>query len=202
MAHTRDRIVAAVIDLMRSRGFRGTGLKDVTTTAAATTGSLYHFFPGGKVELVCAAIREDGAAHEATFEHIARDAGGPGEAIDIFFCQAADVFEATDFIDLCPIGTIAAEMASSSPQIRGACEHVFDRWQAAIAAELSGSGLGASDAADLSATTIAALLGGFVLVRTRRSGAPLRAAGRHLHTLVDNRLSRQRDALAANRHDA
>ena len=67
MPATRDRILSAALDLMRSRGFRGTGLKDVTTAAAATTGSLYHFFPDGKDQLVREAVREDGAAHEATF---------------------------------------------------------------------------------------------------------------------------------------
>jgi AcrR family transcriptional regulator len=193
MSRSRDRIVAAAIELMRSRGFRGTGLKDVTAAAASTNGSLYHFFPGGKDELVCAAIREDGTVHEATFADIAREASGPGEAISTFFSQAADIFEATDYIDLCPIGTIAGEMASSSPQIRAACQDAFDGWQRVIATELSRSGINRGDATDLSATTIAALLGGFVLVRTRRSGAPLRAAGRQLHTLVDLHLAGQHD---------
>ena len=197
MASTRDRIIDAVLDAMRSRGFRGTGLKEVTTAAAATNGSLYHFFPGGKDELVCAAIREDGAAHEATFVDIARAARSPGEAIARFFSQAADVFEATDYIDLCPIGTVAGEMASTSPRLRAACEDAFNGWQRAIAAELHEGGLPPEDAADLSATTIAALLGGFVLVRTCRSGAPLRAAGRQLHTLVDGRLTGQDAAPAS-----
>lgn len=194
MPSTRDRILAAALDLMRSRGFRGTGLKDVTTTAAATTGSLYHFFPGGKDELVCAAIREDGAAHASTFVDIAREADGPGEAIATFFSQAANVLEATDYVDLCAIGTIAGEMASSSPQIRRACESAFDGWQQVITAELTRSGLDPEDAADLSATTVAALLGGFVLVRTRRSGSPLRAAGGQLHRLVDIHLTGQQHA--------
>ena len=190
MVDTRERILAAATDLMRSRGFRGTGLKDVTTTAAATTGSLYHFFPGGKDELVCAAIRADGAAHEAIFLDIAAQASSPGDAIATFFSQAADILEATDYVDLCPIGTIAGEMASSSHQIRTACEDVFNGWQQIITAELVGSGLDPDDAAQLSATTVAALLGGFVLVRTQQSGTPLRQAGHHLRELVDHRLAR------------
>lgn len=190
MTGTRDRLLAATTELMRSRGFRGTGLKDVTTAAAATTGSLYHFFPGGKDELVRVAIREDGAAHEAVFAGIARQTATPGEALSTFFSQAADVLEATDYVDLCPIGTIAGELASTNEEIRSACGDVFAGWQRMISAQLAGAGLDDPDVrAELSATAVAALLGGFVLVRTQRSGEPLRAAGRQLRALVDARLT-------------
>ena len=188
MPGTRDRLVSASVDLMRSRGFRGTGLKDVITAAAATTGSLYHFFPGGKDELARAVIRDDGAAHEATFTDVAQLANGPGEAICTYFGLAADVLEATGYVDLCPIGTIAGEVASSNDQLRDACEEVFGGWQRVVGAELVAAGLGDDVAAELSATTVAGLLGGFILVRTSRSGEPLRAAGRQLRALVDAHL--------------
>ncbi len=197
MTGTRDRLLASVVDLMRSRGFRGTGLKDVTTAAAATTGSLYHFFPSGKDELVEAAVRVDGAAHEAVFVDLAARSDGPGDAIATFFDQAADVLEATGYVDLCPIGTVAAEVASSNEPIRGACEDVFAGWQRVISAELTRTGLDPRTTAELSATAVAALLGGFVLVRTRRSGEPLRAAGRQLRELV--RVAVETGAPAAHR---
>lgn len=189
MTGTRDRLLTASVDLMRSRGFRGTALKDVTVAAGATTGSLYHFFPGGKDELVDAAIRGDGAAHEAVFVDVARRAAGPGEALAVFFDHAAGVLEETDYVDLCPIGTIAGELASSNDGIRRACDDAFGGWQRAISAELSSAGLDPDRAAELGATAVAALLGGFVLVRTQRSGEPLRAAGRQLRALVEAQLS-------------
>jgi AcrR family transcriptional regulator len=189
---TRARLLTSVVDLMRSRGFRGTGLKDVTTAAAATTGSLYHFFPGGKDALVQAAVRVDGAAHEAVFLEVAGRAAGPGDAIATFFDQAADVLEATGYVDLCPIGTVAGEVASTHDGVRVACEDVFAGWQRVISAQLTGVGLDPGTAAELSATAVAALLGGFVLVRTQRSGEPLRAAGRQLRELVDARLDHSR----------
>lgn len=190
MTGTRDRLLAAATGLMRSRGFRGTGLKDVTTAAAATTGSLYHFFPAGKDELVRAAVATDGAAHEAVFLEMARVASGPGAALATFFDQAADVLEETGYVDLCPIGTIAGEVASSNDAIRQACEDVFGGWQRVVAAELTRAGLDRDLTAELSATAVALLLGGFVLARTQRSGEPLRAAGRQLRDLVDARIAR------------
>ena len=101
--------------------------------------------------------------------------------------------EATGYVDLCPIGTVAGEVASSNDGIRGACLDVFDGWQRVITAELTRAGLDADLTAELSATAVAALLGGFVLVRTSRSGEPLRAAGRQLRALVDGRLAATTD---------
>ena len=189
MPETRQRILTAAVDLMRARGFRGTGLKGVTTAAAATTGSLYHFFPGGKDDLVEAAVREDGASHEAVFLAIARQADSPGAAVDTFFSQAADVLEATGYVDLCPVGTIAGEVASTHDRLRIACDDVFRGWERAIVAELTSAGLDPARAAELGATAVAALLGGFVLVRARRNGDPLRDAGRRLGDLVDTQVS-------------
>ena len=57
MTGTRERIVTATNELFRRRGYNGTSLKDVTVASGATTGSLYHFFPGGKAEL--AAFHDD-----------------------------------------------------------------------------------------------------------------------------------------------
>lgn len=188
MPATRDRILRASTELMRARGFRGTGLKDVTAAAASTTGSLYHFFPGGKDDLVREVVRLDGAAHEATFTDVARASAGPGEAVEAYFAAAADVLEATGFVDLCPIGTVAGETASTNEVVRGACEEVFAGWQRVVGAELGAAGLDDDTVAELSATTVAALLGAFILVRTQRSGEPLRAAGRQLRTLVEAQL--------------
>ncbi|HEY2481838.1 MAG TPA: TetR/AcrR family transcriptional regulator, partial [Caulobacteraceae bacterium] len=52
---TRTRLIRAAEQLLRIQGYAGTGLKQLTTTAEAPWGSLYHFFPGGKAELAVAA---------------------------------------------------------------------------------------------------------------------------------------------------
>ncbi len=57
-------------------------MKDVTTAAEATTGSLYHFFLGGKSELARAVVSETGLAYEQLFEAIADAALGSRSATD------------------------------------------------------------------------------------------------------------------------
>ena len=60
MTGTRQRIVAATGELFRTQGSNGTSLAQVTQQAHAPTGSIYHFFPGGKEELGEAVIRRVG----------------------------------------------------------------------------------------------------------------------------------------------
>ena len=70
-APTRDRLVTATADLFRTSGYHATSVKEIVERAGAPFGSMYHHFPGGKVELGDAAITSSGSAY--------------GELIDLFF---------------------------------------------------------------------------------------------------------------------
>lgn len=184
-ASTRDRLVATALQQFSTRGFNGTGLKELTRAAAATTGSLYHFFPGGKRELAAAAIRESGTYHENLYLEFKARHADPGSSVDAFFGAVAEALEHGGFIDLCPIGTMAGEVASTHDDLRAAADQVFRGWGRVIATHLVDTGVPLREARDLADTVVSTLLGGFVVVRSRRTGDPLRAAGRQLHALLD-----------------
>lgn len=184
MVGTRERIVTATTELFRSQGFNGTSLKQVSEGAAAPTGSLYHFFPGGKDELGIAVVRESGASYQLLFELIADEANDIAEAVGAMFDGAADALEQTDFIDICPIGNIAREVASTHDGVRQATVDVFDGWTRAVASRLVTAGISEDHATSLADTVIAAIEGGFILARARRSCDALRTTGAHMQTLV------------------
>jgi AcrR family transcriptional regulator len=184
MSDTRARLVTATNELFRRHGYNGTNIKEVTATAEATTGSLYHFFPRGKAELAAAVLIETGATYQALFEAIAADAETPAEAIGAFFDGAADVLATTDFIDVCPIGTVAREVASTDDGLRSAADQAFTGWVDSLTHLLERHGHDRTAATAISITVIAALEGGFVLARTRRDADLLRGIGREMQKLV------------------
>lgn len=184
MADTRERIVSATAELLRSRGFNGTTLKQVTEHARAPTGSIYHFFPGGKDELGVAVIRESGAAYQTLFELIADEATDIIDAVGAFFAGAADVLQETGYIDICPIGNVAREIASTHEVLRRATVDVLDGWNTALSSRLVAAGMSTMQAGTLADTVIAALEGGFMLARAHRSCDSLRATGHHMQQLV------------------
>jgi AcrR family transcriptional regulator len=189
VASTRDRLVTATNELFRRSGFHGTSLKQVVEAADATIGSLYHFFPGGKDDLAEAAIRESGAAYRELFEVIADAAADAPTAITDFFDGAAEVLEQGDFIDICPIGTVAREVASSHDHLRRATDDVFRSWVEAAATRFAAAGLPEPEAESLATTAVATLEGSYMLARAHRDAAVVRTAGRHVRRLLEASLS-------------
>ena len=114
MATTRDRIVVATNELFRRYGYNGTSLSQISEASGATIGSIYHFFPGGKEALAVAVIDTTGSVYRQLFESIVADASDTASAYANFFVGAAIVLEESDFIDPCPIGTVAREVANTS----------------------------------------------------------------------------------------
>ena len=190
MADTRDRLLTATNESFRRRGYNGTSMKDVTSAARAPTGSLYHFFPGGKDELAAEVIATSGAVYRELFEAISDAATSPGAAVTDFFDGAAAVLEETDFIDPCPIGTVAREVASTNEPLRVATERVFASWIDAATTRLAAAGIANDDAECLATAIVAALEGSFVLARAKRDANVLRETGRVMRRVVETALQR------------
>lgn len=183
-ASTRDRILTATGELFRRKGYNGTSLKEVTVAAEAPFGSLYHSFPGGKEELAEAVILGSGAAYQQLFETIYDAAADPVSAIGEFFDGAAAVLEETGYVDACPIGTVALEVASTNDRLRRATDTVFGGWVAAAQERLEAAGVPGVEAGQLATALVAAVEGGFMLSRAARSPEPMRATGRVVQAAV------------------
>src|SRR6201993_3341477 len=52
----RERMVRSAAQLIRRQGVSGTGMREIVTEADAPRGSLQHYFPGGKEEIVADAL--------------------------------------------------------------------------------------------------------------------------------------------------
>ena len=189
MIGTRERIITATAELFRRQGYHGTSLKQVTEAAGAPVGSLYHFFPEGKDQLAETVIGSSGAAYRELFELIYDAATDPGAAVTDFFDAAAVVLEETGYLDACPIGTVALEVASTNERLRRATESVFESWVEAATERLCDAGVAELEARELATTLIAAVEGGFMLSRASQSPDPMRTAGRHMRRLVESALA-------------
>ena len=176
--------MTATGELFRRQGYNGTGLKQVTQAAGAPFGSLYHHFPGGKEELGEAVLRESGAAYGALLELIYDAAADPVTAVTDFFDGAADVLVETGYLDACPIGTVALEVASTNDRLRRATHDVFEGWEASVAERFEAAGIAPARARELAVALVAGVEGGFMLSRAARSPEPMRATGRVMQATV------------------
>ncbi len=178
-AATRARIVEAAADLILSRGVGGTRLDDIRAGTATSKSQLFHYFPGGKGELVSAI-----AAFQS--ERVL-DAQRP-------FLDTLDTWEAWEaWRDTvvahygsqahwgCPIGALTAELINNEADRAAELAAHMDRWRGYLEAGLRRmrvSGLLRDDAdpEKLALSTFAALHGGLLLTQTMESIEPLEAA--------------------------
>lgn len=189
MAPTRDRIIVATNELFRRQGYNGTSLSQISAASKATIGSIYHFFPGGKEALAVAVVETTAGVYRELFEAIAAEAADPAQAFVEFFAGAAAVLEESDYIDPCPIGGIAREVANTSEALRVEAESAFGSWIRAAREHLVNAGVSPTTADELATLFVAMVEGAFVLSRTQRSAEVLVAAGKHMAELTRQAIS-------------
>ena len=177
---TRESILTAAAELMRHRGYAGVGMKDIAEASGAPIGSLYHHFRAGKVAIAREALRNAGAAYGLLIPTIIDAYTDLGEAVGAVFDQAAEDMEATGFANMCPVASVAAEVADTVEELRQATRDVFDGWIDGGTAYFVARGLDDRFARDLTVALIGALEGAFLLARALRTTEPLLAAGRTL----------------------
>jgi AcrR family transcriptional regulator len=175
---TRERILDAGCSLLQSRGYHGTGIKQILAEADAAFASLYHFFPGGKEQLATEAIRRSGTLYQELAERVLDAAPDLVTGIEDSFAAAADTLRATDYADACPIATVALEVASTDEALRQATAEVFESWISALTQRIVSAGADPAGATRLALCVISLLEGAFVLSRALRSTEPVMAAGR------------------------
>lgn len=189
MKTSETKILAAAHDLFREYGYNGTSMKRVVEASELTTGSVYHFYPGGKVELAAAVIVEAGGAYQALFEEVLDGCATVLEGLETVFQQGGVMLVNTDYIDPCPIGGIAREVANVEPKLREACDVAFNGWIESGTQRFVAGGLDAKSARAMAMLFVTTIEGGFLLARTARDPEPFLAAGLAFCSAFKSRLA-------------
>ena len=182
---TKQRLVRAAGELFRRNGYSATGIKAVLDGSDSSYASLYHFFPGGKDALGAEALRLSGEAYRDLVLAYFPPAVDVALATSSFFNDAADMVESTDFVDACPIASVALEVANRSDAMRTVAMQAFDSWIDIVAQRSDESSAIRTDPHELAENIFCLLQGAFLLARVTRSANPIRAAGRAARQLVE-----------------
>ncbi|MFE3223070.1 TetR/AcrR family transcriptional regulator [Nocardia sp. NPDC059228] len=188
---TRDRLVTAVAELMRVQGYSAITVKQITSASGAPMGSLYHHFPAGKSAIAAEALRVSGAAYIQLLPLLMDAHDDLREAVPAAFTAAAETIEQAGWMNMCPVGTVAGEVADSEPGIRDVAAEVMNSWIDEGTGYFIRRGLEAADARELMIAILGALEGAFILSRTLRSTEPLLAAGKTMGARVSEIVKRQ-----------
>lgn len=178
-AATRERIVRAAADLILERGVGGMTLDEIRAGTATSKSQLFHYFPGGKSDLV--------AAIAAFQSERVLEAQRP-------WVDRLDSFEAwqgwrdaliTYYHDLthkyCSISALVNEVAPADPALAAAVNEYAEAWHDRLVAGVrrmrdAGKLRPDADPERLGTAVFAALQGGLLVMQTRDSIEPLAAA--------------------------
>jgi AcrR family transcriptional regulator len=147
----RERMVLSTIALLGRRGYQGTSFSEVLADSGAPRGSVYHHFPGGKDELVTAAIhrtveiaRDDlSAAHGKPLDDMLEDLCSWWRAIlEQSACERG-----------CPLMAVSSGAPEDSP-LQDVVRDAFVEWEGAIADLLATAPEAPSTSGDLRETAV------------------------------------------------
>ena len=182
-------MIEAAIELMRSYGLSGAGINDVVQQSGAPRGSLYHYFPDGKLQMAREALQVHGDRVATFIEQALASKRAPAQKVLALFDAFARRSEEAEFRKSCPFGCVALDLDADTDDLRPTVSHAFSTWQALIATHFEPLGLRA--AAEFAGLLLTAIEGAYVRSRAEHSGEPFREAGRWLA-----RLARTTDALS------
>jgi AcrR family transcriptional regulator len=176
---TRARIVEAAADLILQRGVGATSLDDIRAGTATSKSQLFHYFPGGKSELVGAIASFQGQrvldAQRPYLDTLHSFESWQGWRDAVLAHYGSQPHWG------CPIGALATELVGSDPARAAELAAVMDQWRGYLrdgVARMRATGL-LRDDTDVERTSLAifaALQGGLLLTQTMRSIEPLGAA--------------------------
>ena len=185
MPSPRERMVISAALLIRERGAHPTAIADVLEHSGAPRGSAYHYFPGGRTQLLCEAIEYAG---EYIAAKIANAESGV-DALDNLFADYRKQLLKTDFRAGCPVVAVSVEAGDpdrpdvATPVIERAAA-AFSKWTDLIAARLISDGVSKERAAELAMLTTTSFEGAIVVSRASRNIKALDLVHGQLRALV------------------
>jgi AcrR family transcriptional regulator len=160
----RERMVRSAALLMRTEGLSRTGMREIAEFAEAPRGSLQHYFPGGKEQVVSEALEWVAEQASRPVLEDAERGASPRAVVTHMFDRWRTILEHTDFLAGCPIVATVAD-AVSNDALRSKSAQAFAAWRAALVTAFRRGGLTKGRAERLAVVAIAALEGAIVLAR-------------------------------------
>lgn len=179
---TRQRIIEATGEQILASGIGGTTLDNVRAATLTSKSQLFHYFPGGKAELIREVAQWEGRQLLEAQEPQIHDLAS-WESWERWRAGLVSYYIGRGRW-ACPIGSLATQAASTDAELEQIITAGMRLWREMLAAgvrKMRDGGL-VDDAADpttVATVILAAIQGGLLLSQPERSAWPLEAALDH-----------------------
>ena len=186
VSNPRERMVVSAALLIRERGAQATAISDVLKHSRAPRGSAYHYFPGGRMQLL----------EEATDYACAYVAGKISAAesavalLDELTGMYREQLIGSDYRAGCPIVAVTVEAgdpdnAERTTKVIERAAAAFTLWTDLIRQQLAAEGVEALRAEELAMLVTTSIEGAIIVARAWRDVKPLDLIQRQLRGLLE-----------------
>ena len=186
----RDRMVVSAALLIRERGAQATAISDVLKHSGAPRGSAYHYFPGGRTQLLEEATDYAGA-------YVAEKISSADDAVELL----DDLMEMyrqqlirSDYRAGCPIVAVTVEAgdpdnAERTTRLIERAAAAFALWNDLIGRGLRAHGVSRERAEELAMLVTTSMEGAIIVARASRDVKPLDLVQRQLRSLLESAIA-------------
>lgn len=175
MQSFREQMIRKAIQLLPTHGCAGITLMNVARACKAPRGSLYHYFPGGKDDLMDNVLA---AAQDYGLGILIRSCSD-APSLDAYLDALAQALSAglakSKFTLGCPVAAISMSTESTSPLNRK-CKDIYTAWCATLETRLIDYGIPTQAALALAINILNMFQGALLHARIARSPEPIAQA--------------------------
>jgi TetR/AcrR family transcriptional regulator, lmrAB and yxaGH operons repressor len=176
----RARMVDGAVRLLATRGVEGTSFAEVLEATGSPRGSVYHHFPGGKPELLHAAL--DLASERGLAAMETTRGQPPAVVIERFLALWRFLLERSHLTAGCAV--VAVTVAADDDDLLEHAGTIFRTWTELLTELCTAGGMDVDSSRQLAVTVIAATEGAVALCRAERSMEPFEDVETVLLSLV------------------
>ncbi len=185
VSNPRERMVVSAALLIRERGAQATAISNVLKHSGAPRGSAYHYFPGGRMQLLEEATDYAGA-------YIAGKISAARSAVELLD-DLTDMYRQqlirSDYRAGCPIVAVTVEAGDPdnperTTKVIERAAAAFALWTDLIAQRLVAEGVTTERAEEFAMLVTASIEGAIIVARASRDVKPLDVVQRQLRALL------------------
>lgn len=193
VSNPRERMVVSAALLIRERGANATAISDVLAHSGAPRGSAYHYFPGGRMQLLEEAVDFAGA-------YIGNKISAAEDAVELLD-DLTDMYRQqlirSDYRAGCPIVAVTVEAgdpdnAERTTKVIERAAAAFALWTNLIGQRLVAEGVAASRAEELAMLVTTSIEGAIIVARASRDVKPLDLVQRQLRTMLQAEMAERK----------
>ena len=194
-SNPRDRMVVSAALLIRERGAQATAISDVLKHSGAPRGSAYHYFPGGRMQLLEEATDYAGA-------YIAGKISAAESAVELLD-ELTEMYRQqlirSDYRAGCPIVAVTVEAGDPdnperTTKVIERAAAAFALWTELIGRRLTTEGVAAARAEELAMLVTTSIEGAIIVARASRDVRPLDLVQRQLRALLQAESSERKSS--------